>query len=84
MEKHPESLHFRFSKRFVLESIKLILENKNYTFHDEFCRQISGTAMGTTFAPAHLTLTMGYCEVSFYNICELKRGREFEEFPFPK
>ena len=40
--------------------------------------------MGTTFAPAHLTLTMGYCEVSFYNICELKRGREFEEFPFPK
>ena len=42
MEKHPDSLHWRFSKGFVLESIKIILENDDCTFNDEFCRQISG------------------------------------------
>ena len=51
IEKHPDSLHSRFSKGFVLESIKIILENNNCSFNDEFYRQISGTAMGTIFAP---------------------------------
>ena len=51
IEKHPDSLHSRFSKGFVLESIKIILENNNYTFNDEFYGQISGTAIGTIFAP---------------------------------
>ena len=71
-EKHPDSLHSRFSKAFVLESIKIILENNNCAFNDEFYRQISGTAMGTIFAPTYATLTMRYFEVHFYNICELK------------
>ena len=70
-EKHPESLHSRFLNGFVLESIKIILENNNCTFNDEFYRQISGTAMGTIFAPTYATLTMGYFEVHFY-ICELR------------
>ena len=60
---------FEISKRFVLESIKIILENNNCTFNDEFYRQISGTAMGTMFATTYATLTMGYSEVHFYNIC---------------
>ena len=29
MEKHPDSLHSRFAKEFVLESIKIILENND-------------------------------------------------------
>ena len=36
--------------------------------------------MGTIFAPTYATLTMGYFEVHFYNICELKWGKEFQEF----
>ena len=60
---------FEISKRFVLESIKIILENNNCRFNDEFYRQISGTAMGTMFATTYATLTMGYSEVHFYNIC---------------
>ena len=80
IEKHPDSLHSRFSKVFVLESIKIILENNNCTFNDEFYRQISGAAMGTIFAPTYATLTMGYFEIHFYNICELKWGKEFQEF----
>ena len=46
-EKHPDSLPSRFSKGFVLGSIKIILKNNNCTFNDEFYRQISRTAMGT-------------------------------------
>ena len=47
IEKHPDSLHMRLSKRFVLKSMKIILENNICTFNDEFYRQISGKAMGT-------------------------------------
>ena len=32
----------------------------------------NGTAMGTIFALIYATLTIGYFEVHFYNICELK------------
>ena len=49
-----------------------ILENNNCAFNDEFYRQISGTAMGTIFAPTYATLTMRHFEVHFYNIFELK------------
>ena len=58
----------------------MILENNKCTFNDEFYRQISGTAMGTIFAWTYVTLTMGYFEVHFYNNCELKWGKEFQEF----
>ena len=56
------------------------IENNHCTFNDEFYKQISETAMGTIFAPTYATLTMGYFEVHFYNICELKWGKEFQEF----
>ena len=74
-EKYPDSLHSRFSKAFVLESIKIILENNNCTFNDEFYRQISGTI----FSPTYATITMWYFEVHFYNIWELKWRKEFQE-----
>ena len=80
IEKHPGSLHSKFSKGLVLQSIKIILENNNCTFNNEFYRQISGTAAGTIFAPTYETLTMGSFEVHFHNISELKWGKEFEKF----
>ena len=75
IEKLPDPLHLKFSKGFVLGSMKIILENNNCTFNDE----ISGTAMGTIFAPTYATLIMGYFEVHFYKICELKCVKEFQE-----
>ena len=71
-EKHPDSLHSRFSGRFVLEYIKTILEYNNCIFNNESYRQNSGTAMGIIFAPTYATLTIGYLEVQFYNTGELK------------
>ena len=80
IEKHPDSLHSRFSKAFILECIRIILETNNCTFNDEFYRQISGAAMGTIFAPTYATLTMECFEVHFYNICQLRRGERISKF----
>ena len=66
-----DSLHFRFLKGFVLESMKIISENNNCVFNDEFHRQISGTAIGTIFSPTYATLTTRYFEVHFYKFCKL-------------
>ena len=40
MEKHPESLHVRFNKEFVLECAKFILQNNNMKFDNELYNQI--------------------------------------------
>ena len=55
IDKHPGNVHDRFSKQFVLESARLILENNNYKFNGDFFVQISSTAMGTIFAPTYAT-----------------------------
>ena len=69
MEKHPDLLHSRFLKKFLLESIKIILISNNCNFNHNFYGQIKGTAMGTIFGPMYAILTMGYFEFQFYNIC---------------
>ena len=80
LEKHPQSLHKRFSKDFILESSKFILENNTCTFNDEYYTQISGTAMGTIFAPTYATLTMGYLEIKLYETCEIKFNTTVRNF----
>ena len=62
-----------------MESIKVILENNNCTFNDEFYRKNSRIAMGTIFTPTYAALAMGYFEVGFY-IYVLKWGKEFQVF----
>ena len=62
IEKYPDNLNSRFSKEFILDGIKLILENNIFCFNDTFYRQEKGTAMGTKFAPVYATLTIGYLE----------------------
>lgn len=62
MEKHPELLITRLSKNFVLESIKIILENNFFKFGEDIYLQNKGTAMGTKCAPVYATLTIGYLE----------------------
>ena len=37
-------------------------ESNNFLFDNKMFRQISGTAMGTKFAPPYACLTMGYLE----------------------
>ena len=60
LEKYPEELRNRFSKDFVLDGIKFILENNTFSFNQAHYKQVKGTAMGTKVAPVYATLTIGY------------------------
>lgn len=56
INKYPDELPNRISNAFVLEGIKIILENNNFQFNDEYFIQTKGTAMGSKFAPIYATL----------------------------
>ena len=74
LENHPESLHARFNKEFVLECAKFILQNNNMKFNNEYYNQIKGTAMDTIFAQTYATLSMGYFQIKLYSVCAYKYG----------
>uniref|UniRef100_A0A8C5LNH5 Reverse transcriptase domain-containing protein n=1 Tax=Leptobrachium leishanense TaxID=445787 RepID=A0A8C5LNH5_9ANUR len=50
---------------FILEGIRLILENNYFYFQDDFYIQTNGTAMGSRFAPSYANLFMAFWEESF-------------------
>ena len=80
LTKYPELIHERFSKEFILESIKIILENNNFYFNDKMYTQVRGTAMGTKFAPTYATLVLAYLEEKLYVQTEIKYGKEFARY----
>ena len=82
LDKFPESLHPRFPKEFVLESVKFIYENNNLNFDNEYFNQIKGTAMGTIFTPTFANLTMGFFELTFYDLCKDRFGEDLGNFIF--
>ena len=73
LDKFPESLHPRFSREFVFESVKFASENNNLNFGN--FNQIKGTAMGTIFAPTYANLAMVFFELTFYDLCRDKFGK---------
>ena len=52
----------RFSRNFILESLNFLLKNNIFEFIGELYRQLTGTAMGATFASFYACLTIGYLE----------------------
>ena len=77
LNKFPNLIHKRFTKEFILEGIKVILENNNFSFDDKTYNQIKGTAMGTKFAPTYATLVLGYLEEELYTKLENTHGQDF-------
>ena len=73
LDKFHESLHPRCSTEFVFESVKFVSENNNLNFGN--FNKIKGTAMGTIFAPTYANLTMGFFELTFYDLCRDKFGK---------
>ena len=80
IDNHPGSLHERFNKEFVLESVTLILENNNCKLNDDFFVEINGTVIGTTSVPIHVTLSMVYFELTFYRICINEFSETLDQF----
>ncbi len=61
-DKRKDLIPPRFSQRFILDSVKFILQNNNFLFDNVLYQQVSGTAMGTKFAPPYACLTIGFLE----------------------
>ena len=56
INKYPNDFPCRNSNEFVLEGIKIILENNSFHFNDSYFLQTKGTAMESKFAPIYATL----------------------------
>ena len=59
----------RFTLMFILEALKLILENNTFKYKTQHFLQINGVAMGTKMAPTYAILTLGYLEIKLYSTC---------------
>ena len=62
LTKFPNLFPRRFTRSFILEAIRFVLENNYFSFDGEIWHQCTGTAMGKSFAPPYACLTMGYLE----------------------
>ena len=80
LENHPESLHARFNKEFVLECTKFILQINNMKSKNQFHNQIKSTTMGTILASNYATLSMGYFEIKLYSACTFNYGELLAEY----
>ena len=80
LDKYPQDLNERFPKSFVLEAMKIVLNNNTFVFGSKNYKQVLGTAMGTKFAPTYATLVLGYLETKLYNLVETNFGIEYSTF----
>ena len=62
LTKLSSLVHDRFTKPFILEAVKFVLEKNFFQFNSTMWHQLSGTAMGKSFAPPYACLTLGYLE----------------------
>ena len=76
LNKYPNAIPSRFSKEFIQDSMKFILNHNTFEFNNLFFRQIRGTAMGTKVAPTYATLTIGFLEEKLYERVSEKFGEE--------
>ena len=80
INKYPDELPNRISKEFIINSIKLILENNSFCFNDTYFLQTKGTAMGTKFAPVYATLVLAYLEEKMYEKSEEDFNQTFRSY----
>ena len=58
LSKHPENTTPRRPDEFIIERLKIILENNSFEFGDKNFLQIFGRAMGTKMAPTYANLIL--------------------------
>lgn len=80
LSKYPNLLPSRFSEDFIVDAIKIVLENNIFQFGDCFYLQILGTAMGTKFAPTYASLVLAYLEECLYKMLESHKGISFSNY----
>ena len=56
----------------IIKMAEFVLKNNLFEFNSKFYKQISGTAIGTKFAPAYACIFMDYIETEFLKSQEIK------------
>ena len=62
IEKFRNHIPRRFTKEFIIESVKFVLTNNNFFFDGICYHQKEGTAMGSKMAVPYANLSIGYLE----------------------
>ena len=80
IERNTQLIHPRFPKEFIIDGLKLVLNNNHFFFDDRYFLQIKGTAMGTKVAPTYATLVMGFLEEKLYRKIDTQYDTAFSEY----
>ena len=80
INKYPSEFPSRIINEFVLEGIKIIIENNSFHFNDSYFLQTKGTAIGSKFAPVFATLVLAYLEEKMYTESEEEFGSDFRQY----
>ena len=75
-----EEMNPRFNNQFILDAADFILKNNSLTFDSMFLLQLTGTAMGTVFAPTYANLTMAYHKIQVYFVSKSTYGLVVSKF----
>ena len=82
VEKYRDSIPLlqRFTLSFIIEALRLILDNNYFYFFGEFIRQILGFAMGTKSAVQCANLSVAYLEERMFALLPTVYPRDFVDF----
>lgn len=80
LDKYPELIADRFNKTFIIEALKIILENNFFSFNKDYFKQTKGTAMGTKVAPTYATLVLGFLEEKMYEKIKTKKDENLATY----
>jgi len=80
IKKYPELIDSRFEETFIIDGLKIVLENNSFLFDNSSFLQVKGVAMGTKVAPTYATLVMGYLEDKLYQNIRIEFGDEFSDY----
>ena len=77
---HTIPLLQRFSKSFVINALKIILDFNFFRFHDFFIKQIMGFAMGTKAAVSSANLVVGFLELKMFALLPSVYPKDLVDF----
>ena len=67
LEKFPEIKPRNIPDQFIINAIRIVIEQNTFNFDNRTFLQICGTAMGTKCAPVYATMVIAFLEVRLYD-----------------
>lgn len=80
VDRNRNLIDNRFTTDFIVDAIKIVLEDNTFFFNGEYYKQIKGTAMGTKVAPTYANLVMAFLENILYQKVRERYDEEFRNY----